>query len=173
MSHPLITYRDATPADGAVLGGIARATFIDTFGTLYKLDDLAVFLAQGNDTAYAAELADPDIEVRFAETGGTPIGFCKISKLLLPAPDPAPNAAELRQLYVYKPWHGLGLADELTGWAMDRARARGASEIWLSVFTANTRARRFYARHGFAEIAPYAFMVGTQADEDILCRAKL
>lgn len=173
MSHPLITYRDATPADGAVLGGIARATFIDTFGTLYKLDDLAVFLEQGNDAAYAAELADPDIEVRFAETGGTPIGFCKISKLLLPAPDPAPNAAELRQLYVYKPWHGLGLADELTRWAMDRARARGASEIWLSVFTANTRARRFYARHGFAEIAPYAFMVGTQADEDIMCRAKL
>ncbi|WP_439544746.1 GNAT family N-acetyltransferase [Sandarakinorhabdus sp.] len=173
MSHPLITYRDAAPADGAVLGGIARATFIDTFGTLYKLDDLAVFLEQGNDAAYAAELADPDIEVRFAETGGTPIGFCKISKLLLPAPDPAPNAAELRQLYVYKPWHGLGLADELTRWAMDRARARGASEIWLSVFTANTRARRFYARHGFAEIAPYAFMVGTQADEDIMCRAKL
>jgi ribosomal protein S18 acetylase RimI-like enzyme len=173
MSHPLITYRDATPADGAVLGGIARATFIDTFGTLYKLEDLATFLAQGSDAAYAAELADPDIEVRFAETGGTPIGFCKISKLYLPAPDPAPGAMELRQLYIYKPWQGLGIADVLTRWAMARARARGAPEIWLSVFTDNAKARRFYARHGFAEICPYAFMVGDQADEDILCRATL
>jgi ribosomal protein S18 acetylase RimI-like enzyme len=156
-----------------VLGGIARATFIDTFGTLYKLEDLAIFLEQGSDAAYAAELADPDIEVRFAETGGTPIGFCKVSSLKLPAPDPAAHAMELRQLYIYKPWQGLGLADDLTRWAMDRARARGATELWLSVFTDNTRARRFYARHGFTEIAPYRFMVGDQADEDILCRAKL
>jgi diamine N-acetyltransferase len=173
MTHPLISYRDATPADGAVLGGIARATFIDTFGTLYGLEDLATFLEQGCDAAYAAELADPDIAVRFALTGGTPIGFCKISALKLPAPDPAPGAAELRQLYIYKPWQGLGIADELTRWALDGARARGASELWLSVFTENHRARRFYARHGFAEVAPYHFMVGTQADEDILCRAFL
>lgn len=173
MTHPLITYRGATPADGAVLGGIARATFIDTFGTLYRLEDLAVFLEQGSDAAYAAELADPDIAVRFAETGGTPIGFVKISSLKLPAPDPAPGAAELRQLYIYQPWQGLGIADDLTRWAKDQARARGAPEIWLSVFTQNVKARRFYARHGFEEIAPYHFMVGDQADEDILCRAKL
>lgn len=173
MSKQLIAYRDATPADGAVLGGIARATFIDTFGTLYKLEDLAVFLEQGSDAAYAAELANPDIEVRFAETGGTPIGFCKVSSLKLPAPDPAANAMELRQLYIYKPWHGLKIADSLTDWAKDRARSRGASELWLSVFTENARARRFYARHGFVEVAPYHFMVGDQADEDILCRATL
>jgi ribosomal protein S18 acetylase RimI-like enzyme len=173
MSHPLVTYRDATPADGAVLGGIARATFIDTFGTLYRLEDLAAFLAQGSDAAYAAELADPDIAARFAETGGTPIGFCKISSLKLPAPDPAPGAAELRQLYLYRPWQGLGIADELTRWAMNLARARGAPELWLSVFTGNVKARRFYARHGFEEVAPYHFMVGDQADEEILCRARL
>jgi hypothetical protein len=110
MSHPLISYRDATPADGAVLGGIARATFIDTFGTLYRLEDMATFLKQGSDEAYAAELADADISVRFALTGGTPIGFCKVSSLKLPAPDPAPGAMELRQLYIYTPWQGLGIA---------------------------------------------------------------
>jgi ribosomal protein S18 acetylase RimI-like enzyme len=173
MTHPLINYRDAGPGDGPVLGGIARATFIDTFGTLYRLEDLATFLQQGSDAAYEAELADPDIAVRFALTGGAPIGFCKISRLKLPAPDPAPDAAELRQLYIYKPWQGLGIADVLTRWAMDQARARSATEIWLSVFTENVKARRFYARHGFEEICPYHFMVGEQADEDILCRAKL
>lgn len=168
----MIEYRDATPADGAVLGGIARSTFIITFGDLYKLDDLALFLAQGSDEAYAAELANPDIEVRFALAGGTPIGFCKISSLLLPAESQG-RPAELRQLYIYAPWQGLGIADVLTDWAKERARARGFDELWLSVFTDNHRARRFYARHGFVEIAPYRFMVGTQADEDILCRAPL
>lgn len=169
----MIDYRDAGPGDGAVLGGLARATFIISFGDLYRREDLEAFLHAGRDEAYAAELADPDIAVRLALARGIPIGFCKISSLKLPAPDPAPGSVELRQLYVFAPWQGLGIADTLTDWAKDRARARGASELWLSVFTANPRARRFYARHGFAEVAPYAFMVGDQADEDLLCRARL
>jgi GNAT superfamily N-acetyltransferase len=80
---------------------------------------------------------------------------------------------ELRQLYVFKPWHGTGVAKQFMDWALSRAAARGASELWLSVFTENHRARRFYARYGFEEIRAYAFMVGTQADEDILCRKRL
>lgn len=169
----MISYRDATPANGAVLGGLARATFIETFGMLYSLKDLAKFLGEGSDAVYSAELADPGIEVHFAETGGTPIGFCKIGPLKLPAPNIAPGALELRQLYVFKPWQGTGIAAVLTQWALDRARARGAPEVWLSVFTENARARKFYARYGFEEIAPYAFMVGDQRDEDILCRVRL
>ncbi len=169
----MIGYRDATVADGALLGGVARATFIETFGDLYSLENLSAFLEQGSDAAYAAELAEPDIEVRFAEARGIAIGFCKIGRLRLPAAHPAPGAVELRQLYVFRPWHGSGIAAALTDWAIGRARARGASELWLSVFTDNHRARRFYARYGFAEIGPYKFMVGDQADEDILCRLKL
>lgn len=169
----MITYRDAAPADGAVLGGLARATFIETFGTLYSLANLTHFLAEGSDASYAAELADPDIAVRLAQSGGVPIGFCKIGSLKLPVTDAAEPAAELCQLYIFRPWHGAGIADVLTRWAMDTARARGCREIWLTVFTENHRARRFYRRHGFTEVAPYRFMVGEQADEDILCRAPL
>ena len=169
----MIAYRDAVPGEGAVLGGIARATFIETFAPLYSLANLEGFLATTSDAAYAAELADPAVEVRFACVGGSPIGFCKVGPLKLPAPDAAAGAVELRQLYVFKPWQGAGIAAVLTLWAIERARARGAPELWLSVFTDNPRARKFYARHGFEEVAPYAFMVGDQADEDILCRVRL
>jgi len=174
----MISYRDATPADGALLGGLARATFLETFGHLYTLEDLTAFLAQGSDAAYAAELQAPDVEVRFAFASGIPIGFAKLSAVKLPAPAQA-LALELRQLYVFKPWQGQGqgqgqgIAKTLMHWALTRARARAAPELWLSVFTDNHRARRFYARYGFAEIGPYAFMIGTKADEDILCRLDL
>lgn len=168
----MIHYRDATPADGALLGGMARATFIETFGQFYSLDDLECFLAQGSDEACAAELAQPDIEVRFACAGAVPIGFIKLSNITLPV-KPAGPAIELRQLYIFKPWHGQGIAETLMHWAHARAAARTAREIWLSVWTENPRARRFYARHGFTEMGPYAFMVGNQADEDILCRKLL
>jgi len=168
----MIEYRDATPEDGAVLGGLARATFLQTFGHLYSLEDLKLFLAQGNDAAYAAELQDPGLEVRFACTGGVPIGFCKISGLRLPAIPEGP-ALELRQLYLFKPWQGRGIGEALLVWATERARARGAGELWLSVYTDNPGARRFYARHGFVEMGPYRYMVGNQADAELLCRLVL
>lgn len=173
MTTPTLSYRDATPDDAGILAGIAAATFVATFASLYQMKDLNDFIARYSVAAYAEELADPDIAVRFACIGNVPVGFCKVSSLKLPAPEPTPGAMELRQLYLYQPWHGLGIADVLTEWAKDMARARGAPEIWLSVFTENPRARRFYIRHGFEEVAPYHFMVGDQADKDILCRARL
>jgi ribosomal protein S18 acetylase RimI-like enzyme len=169
----MISYRDATPEDGAMLGGIARATFIETFASLYKREDLEAFLAGSTDAAYGAELLDPMLEVRFAMVNDVPVGFCKVSPLKLPAPDLGRKPWELRQLYVFKPWHGCGIADELTQWAIERAKARGAEDLWLSVYTENPRGRRFYARYGFIEVQPYAFLVGSQADEDILCRKPL
>lgn len=169
----MITYRDGVPGDGAMLGGIARATFIETFGLLYSLPNLEGFLRAGSDAAYEAELNDPDIDVRFAMADEVPVGFCKVSRLKLPADTSEPTAMELRQLYIFRPWQGAGIAQILTQWALDRARERGARELWLSVFSENHRARRFYARHGFVEVGPYKFMVGDQADEDVLCRAML
>jgi RimJ/RimL family protein N-acetyltransferase len=58
-------------------------------------------------------------------------------------------------------------------WVIGEARARGAQELYLSVFTDNHRARRFYARYGFEEVGPYQFMVGTHADNDIILRLPL
>lgn len=168
----MISFRNATAADGPMLGGVYRATFIETFGHLYKLPDLEAFLAERSDETFSHELAQPETEVRFALAGPVPIGFAKLMALDLPVTPQGP-AIELRHLYLFKPWHGQGLAEQFMAWSFERAAARGASEMWLSVFTENHRARRFYARHGFEEIRPYAFMVGTQADEDILCRKHL
>lgn len=169
----MIDYRDATPADGAVLGGIVRATFIETFGHLYALPDLEAFLHERRDAAEAEALASGKAAARLAEVRGVPVGFAKVTPLAMPAPDPAAGALELKQLYVFRPWHGAGIANVLIDWAKANARARGASELWLSVFSENQRARRFYVRHGWEEICSWHFMVGDQADEDILCRCKL
>jgi GNAT superfamily N-acetyltransferase len=80
---------------------------------------------------------------------------------------------ELRQLYVLRPWHGAGIGAALMEWALGEARRRGAEQMFLSVFTDNRRARRFYARYGFEEVGTYHFMVGTHADDDIILRLKL
>ena len=100
------------------------------------------------------------------------IAFAKLGPPQLPF-TPTGTPAELRQLYVLGPWQGAGVAATLMDWVIATARTGGATELFLSVFTDNHRARRFYDRYGFEAVGTYAFMVGTHADEDIVMRLAL
>ena len=167
-----VTYRDAGPADAAILADIGRRSFIETFGHLYTPDNLAAFLANHEEAKWQADLADPALAIRLAEEAGEAAAYAKLGPPTLPFETKA-RAIELRQFYVLKPWHGGGVARELMDWVIGEARARGADELYLSVFVDNHRARRFYDRYGFEFVGLYAFMVGTHADEDHVMRLKL
>ena len=167
-----VTYRTAGPRDAAELAELGAATFVDTFGHLYRPDDLALFLTSHTAAAWANELADPAFAVRVAEGDGGLIGYAKLGPPHLPF-EPRGEAAELRQLYVVEAAKGGGIARTLIEWVIDRARARCADHLYLSVFTENHRARRFYEKFGFEEEGTYAFMVGNHADEDIVMRLTL
>ena len=168
----MIVYCDATIADAAALATLGADSFTQTFGHLYAPADLALFLDNHTVAAWSAELGDPSFAVRIAEEAGAMIGYAKMGPPHLPF-TPTSAAAELRQLYVLKPWHGAGVAAALIEWVIATARSQGADELYLSVFTDNHRARRFYERHGFEAVGIYAFMVGTHADEDIVMKLKL
>lgn len=167
-----VTYRTAGPADAAHLAVLGAHTFTDTFGHLYHPDDLALFLTSHTPQAWAKELTDPAFAVRVAEQGGRLIGYAKIGPPHLPF-EPRGEAAELRQLYVIEEYKGAGIARTLIDWVIDQARNRRADHLYLSVFTENHRARRFYERIGFEAEGSYAFMVGNHADEDVVMRLKL
>jgi ribosomal protein S18 acetylase RimI-like enzyme len=162
------TFRQASPQDAAVIDRIFRTSFCDTFAHLYRDEDLSAFLAQFTSAAWQAELADPNFAFQIAEAG-EPAGYVKLGPLKLPVETDAP-ALELKQLYVLKAHHGAGIARQLMEWAFTEARRRGAAELYLTVYTDNHRARRFYDRYGFGEVGRYAFMVGNHADEDIIMR---
>lgn len=168
-----IVYRDAVPADGTELAHMARRSFTDTFGTLYRQEDLARFLDQAfGANGLPADLSDPDYRIRVATEGGRIVGYCKIGPVTFPGDWPA-TAMELHQLYILSDHHGAGLAPVLMDWALDAMRAQGASEVILSVYVDNHRARRFYERYGFEEIGRYTFMVGDHEDDDRLMRLVL
>lgn len=168
----MIGYRDAGPADATTLSALSRSAFTETFGHLYRPEDLAVFLETLAPSCWAAQLADPGFRIRLAEDDGVAAGFAKLGPPSLPF-DPRAPSAELRQLYVLDPWQGRGVAATLMDWAIATARDDGASDLYLSVFVDNARAKRFYARYGFERVGTYAFMVGTQADEDDVMRMAL
>jgi len=168
----VIAYRDAAPADAALMARLGPETFVETFGHLYTPENLAAFLANHSAANWLGELTDPSYAVRIAELEGAAIGFAKIGPPSLPFEVEGPTV-ELRQLYVLRPWQGSGVAGGLMDWVLAEARRRGADELYLSVFIDNCRAQRFYARYGFEAVGRYDFMVGTHADEDVIMRLKL
>lgn len=167
-----VAYREASVADAATLAAIGARTFVATFGHLYSPANLAAFLVNHRPERWAAALAG-EAAVRLAEVDGTAVGYARIGPLTFPVDDDGRAALQLYQLYVDPPWHGSGVAPTLLAWAVATARQRGAADLWLSVYVGNPRARAFYARAGFVEVAPYTFMVGDHADDDILCRLAL
>jgi GNAT superfamily N-acetyltransferase len=166
------TYRDAVPADAAVLDQIFDTSFCDAFAHLYRREDLDAFLSSFGVSDWETQLKDPAFSVRIGEADGTPVGFVKLGPLKLPVETNSP-ALLLDQLYILKEHHGVGIAHALMDWALDEARRRGAKQLYLTVFVDNHRARRFYDRYGFEAVGRYDFMVGEQADEDIIMRKTL
>lgn len=167
-----VRFRDAGPKDAGSLAALGARSFTETFGHLYRPDDLAAFLENHRPERWQAELGDPAVAIRIGEAAGEAVAYLKLGPSSLPFQVVRPMA-EIRQLYVLKPWHGTGAAAALMDWALREARARGAEEVYLSVFVDNHRARRFYARYGFEAVGRYDFMVGAHADEDIVMRLEL
>lgn len=167
-----LVYREAGIADASAVAQIGRATFVETFGHLYRPEDLETFLQVHTEASWCDELADADRRVLLVEDDGKPVAYAKVASRSLPY-EPAGVAAELRQFYVTKSFHGAGVAPRLMEWVLAEARRRNADEICLSVWTNNERAKRFYARYGFRYVAPYKFMVGEQADDDEIWRLLL
>ena len=169
----MITYRDARTIDGPALAAMARESFTETFGTLYDPKDLGAFLDEAfGPNGLPSQLSDPDFAIRLALDDGKIIGFVKMGPVTFPG-EWRPDAIELYQFYVLRPWHGSGVAQEMMAWALDHARSHGAREVILSVYVDNHRAHRFYERYGFRDIGRIAFRVGTTVDDDNLMRLVL
>lgn len=165
-----LVLRPAVSADVAALSALGRDSFVAKFGHMYRAEDLAAFLEETHSSSVvAAELGNPDRLYQLAQWDGRLGGYCKLG-LKCGWPDHARGrrVMELKQLYTDPALTGHGIGAALMDWAMKEARARGADEMQLSVWSGNHGAQKFYARYGFAKVADITFMVGEQQDEEFL-----
>ncbi|HCN81503.1 MAG TPA: GNAT family N-acetyltransferase, partial [Verrucomicrobiales bacterium] len=105
--------------EASKLASLGRDTFIETFGPLYRKEDLDHFLEGAySDTVIAEELADPKLAHRIIEFKNELIAFIKVGPVHVPAKSPSPDAAEIWQLYVRQSFLGEGIGSCLMNWAM-------------------------------------------------------
>ena len=166
-----IVIRRATADDVAALVELGTATFVETFAHLYSPEDLQAFLAESHSVeAYAKVLADPDYALWLAERDGVAIGYAQAGRCGLPHADVQPGDGELKRLYVRSGTQGGGTGRALMDAAMDWLLRDGPRPLWISVWSENLGAQRFYARYGFEFAGEYEFIVGAQRDREFMYR---
>lgn len=171
----MITYRAPTVQEAAALADLGRNSFVETFGHLYRPEDLAAFLEDSySPEGVAAQIESPRYLFRVAEEGGQLVGYCKLGLDVSLEYDPGDKTVvELKQLYLMATHQGVGVAQALMDWAIAEAEARDADEMILSVWAENARAQRFYHKYGFEWIADTYFMVGSHRDDEFLYAKKM
>jgi ribosomal protein S18 acetylase RimI-like enzyme len=163
--------RRAVPDDAAMLAGLGARTFAESFGQLYSPEDLRAFLDQSHsEAAYAQSLADPRYALWIAERDGKAIGYAQAGPCGLPHADVRPGDGELKRLYLARDAQGSGVGARLFEEALRWLERDGPRTLWISVWSENFGAQRFYARYGFAKAGEYDFIVGRQRDHEFIYR---
>ncbi len=67
----------------------------------------------------------------------------------------------------------MGVGRILLTWAIERARRRGAKDLYLGVWQENKRAIALYLSRGFEKIGTYKFKVGHTLDDEFIMRLPL
>lgn len=174
-TQPSITIRRATPGDVDALSRISRRTFTETFGHLYPDEDLQAFLHENYSPAASTRLLADD---RFAvwllqqdtAEGQQVVGYAVAGACGLPHLEAHPGDGELKRLYLLPALHNSGWGTRMFQAALDWLQRDGPRTLWISVWSENLGAQRFYQRHGFETVGEYEFPVGRVRDREFMLR---
>jgi diamine N-acetyltransferase len=164
-----IIIRRATIADAAVIAALSNTTFYDTFsGTCTEADMQQFLQASFNIDKISKELADEHDWYYLATIDGIPAGYMRLKEEYESFPEIKKwKALELKRIYVDKPYHGMGLAQQLMQVAENLAKDNQYEVLWLGVWEYNFRAKRFYEKCGFTDSGfTHDFPIGNTPQTD-------
>lgn len=164
-----ILWRKATAQDAEALSVLGGATFLASFAHDHPGPALIQHIRDAHrPDYYRAAIADPAQMVLIGETPlGAPVGYAMLTPPDLPVESTADDV-EIKRIYLLGPWQGGGHGDTLMALLVEEARRRRARRLLLAVYPPNEKARRFYQRHGFAQIGETTFMVGDTPFRDLV-----
>ncbi|CAF0934668.1 unnamed protein product [Adineta steineri] len=173
--------RSAVDADSIALSQLRQQTFLETFvedfAIPYPEHDLkSYFRLSASPEAVASKIADPQLATWVIEdkTSNELVAFAMAGPCELPHPDICPGEdGELRYLFVRRDQrargHGKRLMNVALTWLQERYTKR---PVWISVWSGNLKAQKFYMAYGFNTVGDYSFHVGEWKDHEFIMRRK-
>ena len=176
VSKSEILIRKATPEDAKLLTDLAYTTFWDAFAHHPKNApaDLAFYMRQAfSHEQISTELADNRNYFLIADLENKPAGYAKLIVDNIEPGITAERPIELNRLYSHQLFLGKGIGQGLMNACFDYAKNGGFDVMWLGVWEYNPRAQRFYEKNGFRVVGSHVFLLGKDAQTDLLMQREL
>ncbi|KAJ3090410.1 hypothetical protein HK100_007455, partial [Physocladia obscura] len=147
----------ATVDHWSILSDLAKQTFTDTFGHLYSSVDLAAHQAEKYTQSALTDQLSSDLVFFLCSdddtTAKAPVGFCHLKPNernieLMPIDEFPDPCWELYRFYLTADSQGKGGGSFLMRFVIDLLRKQGVQSLWLSVWSENYTAQRFYEKFG-------------------------
>lgn len=171
----MINIRTANTTDAEMLALLSRVTYTESHGDfienkthLFNYENEAFSVAK-----ISSELEDKNVIYDILYYNDFPVGY---SKLILNATNE--NVASkkpccLERIYVLSDFIHLKVGRLLMNHTFEKANQLAFKTLWLSVYTKNTRAIRFYVKNEFLNVGTVNFMVDGISYENIVFSKKL
>ena len=158
----------------AALQQIGRQTFSETFAESNSAQNMAKYLEE----AYSfeklnEELNNPNSFFYFAMLDKKVIGYLKLNMGVSQTELKDNDALEIERIYVLNDFNGKKVGQLLFDKTIEIAKAQQVAYVWLGVWEENKRALQFYTKNGFIEFDQHVFMLGDEAQTDIMMKLEL
>ncbi len=160
-----------TEDDLFALQQIGKRTFEETYAFGNTPENLKSYLKEKFAIPrLREELNTPDSIFYFVCEGDKILGYMKLNFGKAQTESRDLRAAEIERIYILKSCQGRGLGQLLFDKAVQVAKQRQASSLWLGVWTKNPRAIKFYKRNGMQKFGRHLFTLGREDQEDLMMR---
>lgn len=169
-----LSLRQLSLKDLNALQILSKQTFFETFVGTCSDEDMQKYLEESfNSTQLEAELTHKEMRFYAAELNGEMLGYLKLNTGSAQTEKQSPSAVEIQRIYVLNRYQGKGVGQLLFQQALDFANQHQADYIWLGVWEHNHNAQHFYRKNGFTAFDKHTFMLGDDAQTDILMKKSL
>ncbi len=174
MVVPDIDILLAGPDDVSALVEAGRQTFYETFHNTISEENLLQYLDDSfHPDKIREELTHPESYFYLARINGAVAGYLKVNTGKAQTEAQEETALEVERIYVTKEWHGKSVGQALMDHALEIARDKKATYVWLGVWPKNYRAVRFYQKYGFEVFDTHTFHTGREYQTDYLMKLNM
>lgn len=166
--------RRAKVEDAVLIADLSRQTFYESFQAFNTPGNMEKFMnEQFTREKLIGEFYDPKNTFLLACQEDRIIGYTKLRVSDKESDRPGPNALEIVRIYAVSDSIGKGIGSLLMKEAIEFAKRKKFSIIWLGVWEHNTRAISFYEKWGFRRFGEHVFMLGDDPQTDFLLSVNL
>lgn len=166
-----IDFYTPTTRNAESLADLARTTFWGTYRTESALERKHIKAYMDKVFTVSKildELGNPKNIFRIASNDEVEIGYFKLVMDSIREGIQSKSPIEISRIYLKKEFWGKGFGSRMLETCIEEAEKNKRDEVWLSVWQHNSRAIRFYKKHGFRKVGTHTFDLASSPQIDFL-----